>query len=1026
MIRKVYLLLLFCLGFYSYTFAQTIVKGKITSSSDNLPVVGATIIPNDDIKAGISSDFDGNFTLKLIKDSGVLKISSIGFQTKEISYNGKANLTIVLTEASDLLNEVVLIGYGTSKKGDVTSAISKVENIESISSRPVNNLTDFLQGNTPGVTVLSNGGDPTSPGKVVIRGLGSVNSDSESVLTIVDGVPYYGPPINPNDIASVSVLKDAAASSIYGALASSGVIVIETKKGKKGKPRISIDAYTGFRQATNLPTALNAKQQSDVYNLAATNAGLADGGSAHNVTLNPWGQITRTNWIDEIFRSAITTNLNANVSGGGDNYNFLTSFGYNNTDGVLLGTTSNRYSFRVKSDIDLSDKLTIGENVYFSQTNALGTDTSSGYSGTIINAIYMPSAASVRDEKGLFSGVVPFNLSKFAGAYGDVFNPVALLLRPTQNRPSTYVNANVYLSYKILENLKFKSSFSYATTHDREKIFNPKIPEIGRTNLTNSLLQSSAVENRWIWDNQLSYIKSFGNHNLNATAIHSAQFTDYEFLEQRGENFGSEESFNQFLGNASTIRPPVTEAYERALRSIIGRIMYNYNQRYYLSASVRQDESSRLFKTNQKDEFYSGTLAWRISNESFFNSKVIDDLKLRASFGQQGNINSVESYAFDVPLSSDIEIIGANGPLDRKSIFERIQSNPDLRWETSESVNIGLDVTLLNNSLSFTADYFEKRTKNMLLPDNGDIHIGLDPRIVNSGEVLNNGFELAINYKNNIGDLNFNINANGFSLFKNELVSLIGDRTTFDLPITNDTSVRQQLTPFKSKVGEELFSYFLIPQEGIFQNQAEIDAHVKDGSLIQPNAVPGDFKFTDTDGDGTITLDDRVYMGSYQPDFTYNLGLNLDYKGFDLNLIFQGVTGSKVFNGYKYSTYNASLQGYNLDNSVLNAWSPTNTNTNIPILSTSDANNNFGTNSSWYLEDASYLRLKNITFGYSIPKQSMNKLLKGSSLRIYFSAENVFTITDYTGIDPEVGGFGLDVARFPLSRTFTTGISLKL
>ncbi len=1026
MIRKVYLLLLFCLGFYSYTFAQTIIKGKITSSSDNLPVVGATIIPNDDIKAGISSDFDGDFTLKLMKDSGVLKISSIGFQTKEISYNGKANLTIVLTEASDLLNEVVLIGYGTSKKGDVTSAISKVENIESISSRPVNNLTDFLQGNTPGVTVLSNGGDPTSPGKVVIRGLGSVNSDSESVLTVVDGVPYYGPPINPNDIASVSVLKDAAASSIYGALASSGVIVIETKKGKKGKPRIAIDTYSGFRQATNLPIALNAKQQSEVYNLAATNAGLIDGGSAHNATLNPWGQTSRTNWIDEIFRSAVTTNLNANVSGGGDNYNFLTSFGYNNTDGVLLGTEFNRYSFRVKSDINLSDKLTIGENVYFSESNALGTDTSSGYSGSIINAIYMPAAAPARDENGQFHGVVPFNLSQFGGAYGDVFNPIALLLRPTQNRPTTYLNANAYLNYEILEGLKFKTSYSYATTHEKNKIFNPKIPEIGRTNLTNSLIQSNSIENRWIWDNQLSYVKSFGNHNLNLTAIHSAQFTDFEFLEQKGEDFSSEEPFNQFLGNASTIRPPVTEAYERALKSIIGRAMYNYDQRYYLSASIRQDESSRLFKTNQKDEFFSGTFAWRVSNEKFFNSEVINELKLRASFGQQGNINSVESYAFDVPLGSENVIIGDQAPLDQKSIFERIQSNPDLKWEKSESINIGLDVGLLDNFLSITADYFEKRTKDMLLPDNGDVHLGLAPSLVNSGEVLNKGLEIAINYRNNIGDLNFNINANGFSLFKNELVSLIGDRTTFDLPITNDSSVRQQLVPFKSKVGEELFSYFLIPQEGIFQNQAEINAHTLNGSPIQPNAVPGDFKFTDSNGDGAITLDDRVYMGSYQPDFTYNLGLNLDYKGFDLNLIFQGVNGSTVFNGYKYSTYNASLQGYNLDNNVLNAWSPTNTNTDIPRLSTSDANNNFGTNSSWYLEDGSYLRLKNITFGYSIPEQSMGKLLKGASLRIYFSAENVFTITDYTGIDPEIGGFGLDVARFPLSRTFTTGISLKL
>lgn len=1025
MIRKA-CLLLFCIGFYSYTFSQTIVKGTITSSSDNLPLVGATIVLNNNINTSISSDFDGNFTLKLTKNTGILNISSIGFESQEINYNGNTTLTIILKETSDLLNEVVLIGYGTSKKGDVTSAISTVKNIKSISSRPVSNLSEFLQGNTPGVTVLSNGGDPTSQGKVVIRGLGSINTSSESVLTVVDGVPYFGPPINPNDIASVSVLKDAAAAAIYGALASSGVIVIQTKKGKKGKPRVSIDAYSGFRKATNLPTALNAQQQSQVYNLAAQNAGLPDAGSAHNPTSNPWGQVTRTNWINEIFRDAITTNLNANVSGGGDNYNYLTSFGYNTSDGVLLGTESERYSFRVKSDIDLSDKLTIGENVYFSRSNAIGTGTSSGYSGSIINAIYMPAAAPIRDENGDFNGVVPFNLSSFAGAYGDTFNPVALLLRPTQNRPSTYINANVYLDYKILNGLKFKSSYSYATTHNREKIFNPKIPELGRTNLTNSLNQSSSLEDRWIWDNQLSYVKSFGDHNLNLTAIHSAQFTNFESLIVRGEDFSSEESFNQFLGNASTIRPPVSDVYEEAFRSIIGRAMYNYDQRYYISGSIRQDESSRLFETNQKDEFYSATLAWRVSNEDFLKSSFINDLKLRASFGQLGNVNSVNPYAFDVRLGNDVEIIGSDGQLNNNSIFETIQSNPDLKWETSESINLGLDIAFLNNSLSLTADYFDKRTKNMLFSSITDIHSGTGAKTINTGEVLNKGLELAINYNNSIGDLNFNINANGFSLFKNELVALVGDRTTFDLPINDETSVRQQLTPFKSKIGEELFSYFLIPQEGIFQTQEEIDTHVKDGNLIQPNAVPGDFKFADTNNDGKISLDDRTYMGSYQPDFTYNLGVNLDYKGFDLNLIFQGVSGSKVFNGYKYATYNASLQGYNLDNSVLNAWSPTNTNTDIPRISTSDSNNNFGTNSSWYLEDASYLRLKNITFGYSIPKQAFNKFLKGASLRIYFSAENLFTITDYTGIDPEVGGFGLDVARFPLSRTFTTGISLKL
>ncbi|WP_010179703.1 SusC/RagA family TonB-linked outer membrane protein [Aquimarina agarilytica] len=1016
--------LIIALGSIYSAFAQITVRGTVKSADDNTPIPSAAIYSKGQPDIGVASDFDGNFSIELNEKNGILVVSSLGFKTKEVSYTGNQVLEINLNTDLSALEEVVLIGYGTAKKGDLTSAIAPVENIATLVSRPVTNFTDFLQGNTPGVTVLQNGGDPTSPAKVVIRGLSSVNSSSESVLTIVDGVPYYGPAINPNDIASASVLKDAASTAIYGALGSGGVILIETKKGKKGKPRVAIDTYTGYKNAINLPTALTAEQQAAVYNLAAGNGG-DPLQSAHDPEQNPWGQVTRTDWIKEIFRNAPTTNVNASVSGAGEYSNYFTSFSYNNTEGVLQGTGFERYTFRVKSDFDITNKLTIGENVYFSQSNAVGADTSSGYSGTIINGIYMPSAAPTRDENGDFHGVVPFNLSQFAGAYGDVFNPLALLLAPTDNRPSTYLNAGAFLNYEILEGLNFRTNFSYAFTNNRTKRFVLIRRELGRTNLVNSLTQTNAVDDTWVWDNQIAYVKSFGNHNLNATAIHSAQNVSFESLSQRGEGFSSEAPFNQFLGNATVIRNPSSRVYQRRLRSIITRLMYNYDNRYYVSGSYRQDESSRLSVKNQKDDFFSGTVAWKISNESFFNTNFINDLKIRASYGEKGNINSVSSYSFDVPLGSDDEVIGANGGFGNRSIFELSESNPNLTWERSKSINVGLDTAILNNSLSFTADYFEKRTVDMLFPGDPDATKGIGPSLVNAGEVLNRGVELSATYKNTIGDLGFKINANIFSLLQNELVSLAGDTEVFDVPQTDDTSVRQVLRPFRSKIGEELFSYFLVPYEGIFQNQAEIDAHSLDGNLIQPNAVPGDFKFTDTNGDGKISPDDRQYLGSYQPDFTYSFGVNLDYKGFDLNMLFQGVSGSKVFNGYKYATYNASLQGYNLDNRVLNAWTSENTNTDIPRISTKDNNSNFGTNSSWYLEDASYLRLKNITLGYSIPEQAMSSVFKGASLRLFVSAENVFTITDYSGIDPEVGGFGLDVARFPLSRTITTGLSLS-
>ncbi|AUC85523.1 SusC/RagA family TonB-linked outer membrane protein [Polaribacter sp. ALD11] len=1014
--KKLTLLLTFVISITSMSWvqAQKTIEGVVLDDLKT-PLPGANILIKGSAK-GIFANFDGEFKID-VKIGDVLEVSFLGMKTKEVLIKNYNYLNILLDADASQLNEIVLIGYGSSKKGDLTSAISTVSNIKDIASRPVSNFADFLQGNVAGVTVMQQGGDPTSNASIVIRGFGSVNS--EAPLTVVDGVPYYGPAINPNDIASVSILKDASAAAIYGAQAASGVIVIQTKRGKIGKPQISLDVYSGFQSASNLPTSLNAKQQADVYNLAADNGGTPRQ-SAHNATQNPWGQTTRTNWMDAIFRAASVYNVAANIRGASDKVNYMTSFNYNKKEGILLGTQSERYSFRVKNDFKLTDKVTVGENIYFSNTQATGTNTSSGYSGAIISALYMPSAAPVYDNEEMFHGVVPYSLSKFAGAYGDVYNPVSLLLRPTVENPVSFINANVFLDYKIIDGLKFKTTYSFNRTNESYKGFFPKRPELGRTSLENSLTQSSSILNRWVWDNQLSYTKSFGNHNLNLTAIYSAQFSDYEYEVATGKGFSSEAPFNQYIKNASEITSYSSSAHEDALTSAIGRAMYNYNGKYFVSGSIRRDETSRLAQGNQSDVFPAASFGWKISKEDFFNIEAINSLKMRASWGQIGNINSVGYYSFDVPLGGQTLIIGEDGLENDKGVYAKKQSNPNLTWETSESIDIGLDATLFNNKLSLTLDYFEKTTKGMILPGLEDAHQGISAADVNGGEVKNTGLEIAASYTDAIGDFNFTINGNASTL-KNELINLKGYNNSNINYVAHDDNVRSVLTPYRSVVGRELFSNHLIPYLGIFQSQSEIDAHAKNGNLIQPYAVPGDLKFQDTNGDGSINDDDKVFMDSYQPDLTYSFGLNLDYKGFDLGMVLQGVAGVKAFNGYKYVAYNASLQGYNLDNSVLNAWSDTNTASTIPRISTKDNNNNFGTTSSWYLEDASYLRLKNITMGYTMPKDVLN-----TDLRIFISAENIFTVTNYSGIDPEVGGKGLDVAKYPLSKTFTIGLSLKL
>ncbi|MDO6736704.1 TonB-dependent receptor [Wenyingzhuangia sp. 2_MG-2023] len=1022
--KKAYLFLLFVVGCMSFSIAQVTVKGTIVSESDGMPVPGAYITAKsqDQKEVFTVSDFDGNFVIENLSKEGVLNISSLGYQTVDFSYKGNQEVNITLKDVASTLDEVVLIGYGSAKKGDLTSSIGIATNVKSLESRPVKDYKNFLQGNIAGVTVSNAGGDPSGGADIRIRGIGTFNS--ESPLIVVDGVPN-GPVANANDIASISVLKDAASASIYGAQAGSGVIVIETKKGKIGKPKLRVNYYTAIESATNLPTPLTAKQQAEVYNTAADNAG-SPRQSAHDATQNPYGQVNRTNWIDAIFRDAKVNNLNLNLSGAGKAYNYYTSFAFRDREGLLKGTSTQEYNLRLKADYDITDKINIGENVYLSRSEAYGTNTDNPYSGTIINAIYMPSASPTRYADGSFAGTAPEDLSQFAGAYGDVYNPLALLLRPNKKSPSTYLVANMYLKYDILDNFSFKTNYSFLYREVNRKEFYPKVPELGRTNPQNSLSESSTVYDKWIWDNQLNYNKSFGEHKVEATVIYSAQKMINNSISVSGTGFAIEDPYYQYIHNATTVKKPSNSPYEVALTSAIGRLMYNYGDKYYVSGSYRRDESSKLHVNNQSDNFQSISAGWRISKESFFNLEVINDLKLRGSWGEIGNINTVGNYSFDVPIANRDVVLGEKPNFyGIPGSYVARNENPSLKWERIESLDFGLDATLFNHSLNLTADYFEKTTKGMILPGLSDPHQGISPASVNGGEVKNTGFEIALSYKNKIGNLNYNVNTNLTSL-KNRLVNLEGYGSIGQVTFIHGENVRSVLKPYQTRVGGELFTPFLIPYLGIFQNQAEIDTYVKDGNLIQPKAKPGDFKFQDTNNDGKISEADKKYYAAYQPKITYNFGLNLDYKGFDLGMIFQGVGGVKAFNGYKYTTYNASLSGYNLDNRVLGAWSETNTGSNIPRLSTKDDNKNFGTTSSWYLENASYLRIKNVTLGYTFSKDIMDRVANGASLRMYLSGENLLTFTNYSGLDPEVGGRGLDVAKYPVARTLSLGLLLSL
>ncbi len=998
-------------------------RGTIMDQSGSL-IVGATVTLLDaggSIVTNASTDQKGVFVLRDL-NSGVqyrIRVSMMGYEShqeniKTIRAGDSNSVLITLKEQSAALEEVVVIGYGEQKRGDLTTAVSSLPNIAENVARPLTNISELLQGNVAGVTVMSAGGDPAAMPTVMIRGMGTLNS--ESPLYVVDGVPYYGGPINPNDIESTNILKDAASAAIYGAQAASGVIVITTKSGKSGAPKLNVDLYRGWQNASNLPSALDARQYAQAYNDASARDGLAPS-DGHNPTLNPWGQTTRTNWMNEIFRTANILNANVQVSGGSDKSKYSSSFGYHDKEGLLLNTGYKRFAYRLKSEFDFFDRLTLGQNFYVNHTAAQGTNTSSSYSGSIINAIYMNPAAPVYDDQGAFHGTVPFDLARFSSAYGDTYNPVALLLRPNVKNPTLNLNGNAFAKVTIVDGLTFKSNFAVDINRYSFKSFYPKILEIGRSDGNNYLEHSESRTDRWIWDQQLNYTKRFGEHQLDAVAVYSAQSTKYEYYYIEGVGFEREDDWFQYIGNAASIpKLPTSEVYEDALTSAIARVNYNYAGRYFLSGSIRQDRTSRLLEKHRSDVFPSASAAWKISAEPFFNTSIINDLKVRASWGQIGNIQSVNHYAYNLPLNSGtVTPMGSDDLLVRHFAIAK-QANPDLIWETSESLDVGLDVTLLNK-FNLTADYYRKKTIGMIMINDPDPHIGMEEgATTNVGNVMNKGFEFSGKYNDRFGDWKLGFNAN-IAINRNELLNISGYSNDF---IPHTDHVRGVLLPYRSKPGQALYSYYLIPNSGIFASEAEVQAHSLNGELIQPRARPGDLRFEDTNGDGKINEDDKVYMGSAVPKFTYGFSLNLEYKNFDLNVLTYGISGAKIFNGYKFSAYNAALQGYNLDKRVLDAWTPNNVNSDIPALSRQDPNSNYGTASDWYLESGDYFRVKNITVGYNLPK-FWTKLQS----RVYLSAENPFTFTSYSGIDPEVGRIGLDVANYPLAKTYTIGLNVN-
>ncbi|WP_229253753.1 TonB-dependent receptor [Dyadobacter sp. NIV53] len=996
--------------------AEVTIKGKVVGSDNNEPLPGVSVVIKGSQK-GTSTDANGMFEIDVPGVESTLIFSFVGYIAQEIVAGNQSQINVKLSVDTKSLDEVVVIGYGTMKKGDLSSAVSTVPDMAQIKNRPVLNVGAMIQGKVAGVTAVNNGGHPNSSPKVTIRGVGS--RGDESVLYVVDGVPNA--PYNPADIESITVLKDAASAAIYGAFSgSAGVILITTRQATEGKPSVEYSGFTGVKNAWRLPQSLNAADEAKVSNLAYTNAGLSplDG---WDITKNPYAQVTRTNWINEIFRTGVVQRHNISINAGTGKFSTLLQGRYEKEEGTLVNTFSQNISLRFNAVYKFTDKIKLRQDVFYNNGDNRGTSTESGYSGTVLSAIYMPRSAAAYYDDGTFGGVGPRD-SQYLGIHGDAINPLASLLRNTSTNKNSQMQSVTELSYSdIIPGLTYVTRFTFRQNSNLAKNFTPRRTEPGKPDGQNTLDYSTGRGYNWIWENTANYSKVLGKHNIGAMASMTAQENFGRSFGIAARGFENEADWAQFFINASIFdqnKPWDSETKDRTA-SYVGRLSYSWADRYFLTGSYRYDIAGRLAEGYRGKGFPAVTAAWKLSSEPFFDISGIDLFKIRGSWGRIGNINSVPLYYGYPALSSNQTYqIGDTSP-NSPALYINSRFNPELSWETSQQTDIGLDISLLKQRLTITADYFNKLTFDLIKQQDVEwtSTFGYEAPSINQGKIRNSGFELSASWKDKAGELGYEIGGN-FATLKNRVDYIDTNPTSF---WTHGDAWRGILTPFRSTVGQPYYSYWLIKNAGIFQTDAAAAEYVSStGTQIQPNAKAGDLKFVDENGDGKIDDLDRVYMGNAFPKITYGFTTNLTWKGFDASIFFQGVGGVKLFHAFKQSTLNGAEQGYNRWDKILDAWSETNTGSDIPKIRANDPNRNFQTNSDWFLENGNYVRLKNLMIGYTF-----NKLPKNMNLRIYLSGDNLLTFTKYSGMDPEVGGVGLDGGQYPVSRIYSAGLRLK-
>jgi len=1007
-----------------FTYGQ-VVTGSVSDKTGKLPGVSIIVKGTNNTT---QTDFDGNFKITDVDSKSVLVFSFTGYETKEVTVENKTEIKVLLSEFTSQLDEVVIMGYGTEQRKNVTGSVSSIK-MKDIKSQPKANVVEMLEGRLPGVQIMSDN-SPGGGASIRVRGFSTINNNDP--LVIIDGVPVSSGlnGINPADIETLQVLKDAASSSIYGSRAANGVVVITTKKGgKSGKTEFQFDGYSGVQSAFNLPEMLNAQQYGDLLWQASKNDGKIPANAIYGnnptaATIPAFLNSTKTipsddvKWINEIMRPAMVQSYNLSLSKGDQKAQQSFSLGYFNQEGIIKNTGFERFSARFNSSYLIKDFLTIGENFTASYTEQVAAGTNSSLGNIVYDALQFPSIVPIYDINGNFAGN-PIN---------DIANPLGNLTRAKDNKQKRIqALGNVFASVKISD-FTFKTSLGLDFQNYNYRGFSPVYNEILTQNVKNSLTTSNNFNYQLTISNTLNYVKKIGVHNIDLLLGQEAIKYYYEGFGASRQNFLYEDLNFRYLTYGTENQLNTGTANEWSLNSYFGRVNYNFNQKYIASATVRRDGTSRLANNNW-GTFPAVSVGWRLDKEEFFDfGNTFSSFLVRAGWGQTGNqelpsYSTVDSYSNNNNYS-DYAIGGQN--VISTGLTQTRVSNSNLSWETTTQKTIGFDLGFFNNKLRLTAEYYNKETNDILVYNVIPLTYGgtNDGQWINDGQMKNRGFELDLNYSDKISDFTYDLALN-LTRYKNELTAL-NSVAYLGIPSSSLHTVNFGQEISRSAVGQPIGSFYGFVSEGLFRSQQEVTDYA-----IQPNAQAGDVKFKDVNGDGVINTKDRAFIGSPHPDIMLGFNVNLKYKQFDLGLFFNGSFGNDIYNLTKYKTGFYNQAAYNKDSSLLGAWTVDNPNSTIPRLSLDDKNNNIRP-SSYYVEDGSYFKLNNLQLGYTF----LPDVLAGMKLRLYGMASNVFTITKYSGMTPQIGlqsysssnrnlDIGIDRGIYPPSRTFTFGCNLN-